>query len=91
MAPDSVTCPHCGETIRRKAKACPHCGSDEATGWSDGVYLDGIDLPDEGAYEDALADEFGKGTTRRYQKIWIVVTACAILAVFIAGVVTIVR
>lgn len=54
---DWVACPHCGEEIKRNAKACRHCGSDDRTGWSDDTYLDGIDLPEAGGYEDGLERE----------------------------------
>ena len=54
---DWVACPHCGERIKANAKSCRHCGSDDATGWSEGTYLDGIDLPEEGDYEDGLEAE----------------------------------
>src|SRR5689334_11882013 len=52
-----VACPHCGGEIRSDAKACRHCGSDEETGWSEATYLDGIDLPEEDDYGDALERE----------------------------------
>lgn len=54
---DWVACPHCGEKIKRNAKACRHCGSDDRTGWSNDTYMDGIDLPEEGDYEDGLERE----------------------------------
>jgi RNA polymerase subunit RPABC4/transcription elongation factor Spt4 len=57
MPSDWVACPHCGERIPSKAKACRYCGSDERTGWSEGTYLDGIDLPDEDDYADSLERE----------------------------------
>lgn len=52
-----MACPHCGEMIRRDAVSCRHCGSDDRTGWSEGTYMDGIDTPEEGDYEDGLARE----------------------------------
>ena len=54
---DWVACPHCGEEIKRNAKVCRHCGSDDRTGWSQDTYLDGVDLPEEGEYEDGLEQE----------------------------------
>lgn len=57
MAGDHVVCPHCGGEIKRHAKSCRHCGSDDSTGWSEGTYMDGIDTPEEGDYEDGLERE----------------------------------
>ncbi len=74
-----VPCSHCGEDIRSDAKACRHCGSDENTGWSEDTYLDGIDLPEAGQYEDNLDAE---GFTKREKtKGRIVVGAVALLLV----------
>lgn len=57
MSGDWVACPHCGERIARKAASCKYCGSDDRTGWSEDTYMDGIDLPEEGGYEDGLEEE----------------------------------
>ena len=58
MASDNhVICPHCGESIRRDALSCRHCGSDDNTGWSYATDYDGVDLPEEGDYEDGLERE----------------------------------
>lgn len=57
MAGDFVVCPHCGGEIKRNAKSCRHCGSDDSTGWSNDTYMDGIDTPEEGDYEDGLERE----------------------------------
>jgi hypothetical protein len=54
---DWVACPHCGERIKRDATACRHCGSDDSTGWSNDTYMDGIDTPEAGDYEDGLERE----------------------------------
>lgn len=63
---DWVACPHCGEKIKRDATACRHCGSDDSTGWSDVTYMDGIDTPEEGDYEDGLEREgFSKPNPKR--------------------------
>lgn len=50
-------CPTCGEEVPDKARACPHCGSDDRTGWSDSIYLDGVDLGDDFDYEETLRRE----------------------------------
>jgi hypothetical protein len=57
MADDWVACPHCGERIKRNAKACRHCGSDDSTGWSEATYLDGLDLPEAEDYDEGLERE----------------------------------
>jgi uncharacterized membrane protein YvbJ len=88
---DTVSCPHCGEEIQRDARACPHCGSDENTGWSSDTYLDGIDLPDDAAYEDIRANEFDEPAKKRSHRTWIVATAIIVLAAFIAGIVSLLR
>lgn len=62
---DWVACPHCGEKIRKDAASCRHCGSDDRTGWSEATYLDGVDLPEEGDYEDGLEREgFAKRSSK---------------------------
>ena len=89
MKPDmTTTCPHCGEEIKRNAKACPHCGSDDQTGWSEQTYLDGIDLPDGDSYEEIRRSEFGSASGRQIKKrVWIYMTALVILALFLLGLV----
>lgn len=52
-------CPNCGEPVSSRALACPECGSDAETGWSDDTYLDGLELPDDDAYEEFLERELG--------------------------------
>ena len=64
---ENVPCPHCGEDIPANASGCPHCGSDERTGWSDGTYMDGLDLPDEDEYEEIRRKEFG-GDHRHFNR-----------------------
>jgi hypothetical protein len=85
-------CPHCGEQIRKGARACPHCGSDEETGWSENRYLDGIDLgTDDFSYEEMREEEFGEAPSRPPQKRWIYVTAVVILALGALGLVLMLR
>jgi hypothetical protein len=83
---DRVPCPHCGEEIDPRAKACPHCGSDDMTGWSEDVYLDGIELPGDDDYEEIRRNEFGGGREKPSNRTWIVVTGIIILVVFLLGV-----
>jgi len=56
---EMIPCPHCGEAIKKNARACPHCGSDENTGWSEHTYLDGVDLGDDFDYDSFHDEEFG--------------------------------
>lgn len=81
---ESVVCPFCGEKISRNASVCKHCGSDERTGWSDGTYLDGIDLPEEVNYEELCENEFGpKKITRKSD--WKLITGILLLiTIFLA-------
>jgi hypothetical protein len=77
-------CRFCGETIKQSAKACPHCGSDEQTGWSEGTYLDGIDIGDEIDYEEAVRNEFSlRSAPRGWWRSWRTVTAGILLILFL--------
>ncbi len=79
-----VPCPYCGSPIRRTASSCPVCGSDERTGWSDGRYLDGIDLPDEDEYDEMVAKEFGLKSERKAKwRNWHSVTGAVVLLFFL--------
>lgn len=79
---DWVACPHCGEEIPSRAKACRHCGSDEQTGWSEATYLDGVDLPEEGDYEDGLeAEGFSKAQPGKIRAL-IPVVALGLILLF---------
>jgi hypothetical protein len=84
-------CPHCGAEIKANAVACPECVSDEITGWSTQIYLDGIDLADEESYEEIRQNEFGNRghSTRGEQnsRLWIWVTGIVVLGAMIGGVV----
>ncbi|MBN1306770.1 MAG: hypothetical protein JXA18_02555 [Chitinispirillaceae bacterium] len=83
-AGDTVNCPYCGETIPRNAAACPQCGSDERTGWSEGTYLDGIDLGDNVDYEVLHRNEFSSGHRTRVP-LGRIITAAVLLLIFIAA------
>ncbi|MFP4416953.1 MAG: zinc ribbon domain-containing protein [Chitinispirillaceae bacterium] len=79
-----VPCPHCGASIKKDAESCPECGSDERTGWSDGTYLDGIDLPDESEYEDLVAQEFGSQKQKKKNpRSWHTIAGVVVLVVFL--------
>ncbi len=82
----TINCPYCGETIPRNATACPQCGSDEQTGWSEGTYLDGIDLGDDVDYEELRRNEFFSGSHRRLPIIYII-TGVVLLSLVIIAVV----
>ncbi len=84
-------CIHCGEAVRPDAASCWYCGSDYETGWSDKTYLDGIDLPEDFNYNDALEHEFGKSArTEKRKEPWfrnvIVGVAIVMIAVMLFGV-----
>jgi hypothetical protein len=81
-ADDWVACPHCGEPISRKAAACRHCGSDDRTGWSEDTYLDGIDLPEAGDYEDGLEAEGFRKPGPTPNRLVLGAVSLAIIAVF---------
>jgi hypothetical protein len=83
---ETFVCPHCGEAIDRRAKACPRCGSDEETGWSDKVYLDGIDLSDGDDYEEIRQSEFEESRPSWTNKAWVAVTAAVVVGLFLLGV-----
>lgn len=87
-------CSHCGETISDTAKACWYCGSDEHTGWSEQVYMDGIDLKEDFDYDAALSREFGADKSFRapgkrlpwHRAVpWTAVVGAVLLAAFILG------
>ncbi|HKP98542.1 MAG TPA: zinc-ribbon domain-containing protein [Fibrobacteria bacterium] len=81
-ANDWVACPHCGERIDRTAKSCRHCGSDDNTGWSEATYLDGLDLPEEGEYEDGLEAEGFKKPAPAPNRVLMGAVSVGILLVF---------
>ena len=81
---DFVSCPYCGGTIKRNAKACPHCGSDEKTGWSEQTYLDGIDVGDDFDYDEMVSKEFSGGSyTVTWWKSWKTITGVLLLLLFL--------
>ncbi len=80
----SFTCPNCGGTVPARAAACPHCGSDEQTGWSEGTYLDGIDIDDDFDYEEALSGEFKQDRLEKKHPGRLIVVALLLLLVMVA-------
>jgi uncharacterized membrane protein YvbJ len=72
------TCPNCGASINRQAKACPECGSDDQTGWSTNTYLDGIDIPDSDDYNEIMEREFGD-KEHHPKNSWKTITAILLL------------
>ncbi len=83
-----VPCPHCGEMIKKTARACSHCGSDEQTGWSDATYLDGIDIGDDFDYEEMVSKEFSDNHyPKGWFKSWKTITGILLLLLFLIAVV----
>jgi hypothetical protein len=73
--------------IKKSAKACPYCGSDEQTGWSEGTYLDNIDLGDEVDYDELLRNEFPHLAPPLKRKwSWKAVAGAIVLFFFIAAI-----
>ena len=87
----TVPCPHCGEYIKKDARACPHCGSDERTGWSDRTYLDGVDLGDDVDYDELVQNEFPSRFHAPKKIQWIAVAGATVLFFFIAAMVMVLR
>ena len=83
---NTFPCPHCGEMIKKNAKACPFCGSDEQTGWSEQTYLDTIDLGDDVDYDELVSNEFPELAPSSKKK-WSckTVVGAAVLFFFIAA------
>ena len=82
---DYIVCPHCRENVDRRAPSCPYCGSDNATGWSDNTYLDGLDLPTEVDYDDLAEKEFGTRNPKRKAKFpWHAAIGIALLIAIVA-------
>ena len=81
----TVPCPHCGEHIKKDARACPHCGSDEQTGWSDRTYLDGVELGDDVDYNELVQNEFPSHSPAPKKIPWIAVAGVTVLFFFIAA------
>jgi hypothetical protein len=76
------TCPVCGESVPRGARACPGCGADERSGWNEeATRYDGLDLPQE-----AFADENTERAARSKhgRGLWIAVAA-GLLVLLIFG------
>ena len=81
----TIPCPHCGEYIKKDARACPHCGSDEQTGWSEQTYLDSIDLEDEVDYDELVKSEFPEESKVPKRISWVAIAGAVVLLCFIAA------
>lgn len=72
------TCPVCGESVPRTAKACPGCGADERSGWDeDTTRYDGLNLP-EHAFDKARSHP--PMPVRRSLAPWLIATAVLLIA-----------
>jgi uncharacterized membrane protein YvbJ len=78
------TCPLCGGEFKKGSKACPHCGSDENTGWSDKMYLDGIDLGDVD-YDELVKNEFPESSPAPAKVRWRAIAGIVVLFFFLAA------
>lgn len=79
-------CPNCGETVPAGAAACLECGSDERTGWNeDEAVYDGtgIEEPKKFDHDKWREGEGLKPKRPTARKIFVVVTALALLALFL--------
>lgn len=81
----TFVCPNCGGEVRKGSAACPHCGSDDRTGWSDGTYLDGIDLADDVDYDELVEQEFPSSHKKKAKLSWIAIVAAILLLLSIIG------
>lgn len=73
---ETKVCSCCGAEIPARAVACRECGADDRTGWSDQVYLDGIDLGDDIDYDDIRSAEFSE---RKRPGSWVQMAVVALL------------
>jgi len=87
MKKAQFVCPNCGEEVPANAKACPHCGSDEKTGWSEHIYMDGISTPlEDDEYDEILEKEFPhERPIRRLKVSWIAIVGAVVLVLFLLG------
>jgi len=75
----------CGFEVKQGATSCPQCGSDERTGWSQGTYLDGIDLGEDVDYEELRENEFGGSAGKKPKISWVVIVAAVLLLLALVG------
>jgi uncharacterized membrane protein YvbJ len=81
----TFVCPNCGGEVRKGSAACPHCGSDDQTGWSDGTYLDGIDINNDVDYDEILEQEFPSSRTKKKTVSWVIIVAAVLLVLSVLG------
>lgn len=80
------TCPNCGASLSRRARACPECGADERTGWSEKAATDhlGISDPEEFDHAAFVREEFGSPESRGGPRLWVWLVAVLLLAAWLA-------
>jgi uncharacterized membrane protein YvbJ len=81
----TFVCPNCGGEVRKGSAACPHCGSDDQTGWSDGTYLDGINLGGDVDYDELLEQEFPSSRPKKKTVSWVIIVAAVLLVLSVLG------
>jgi uncharacterized membrane protein YvbJ len=81
----TFVCPHCGGEVRKGSAACPHCGSDDRTGWSDGTYLDGIDVDNDVDYNEIVEREFPSSHPKNRKVSWVIIVAAVLLVLSVLG------
>ena len=84
-ARNSFTCPVCDAEVAANAKACPECGACDKSGWSEDAAYDGLNLPDEEAFDYGkfAGEEFGGRVPQTGAQRWWWWVAIVVLIAFV--------